>query len=272
MAGRVTLLAVVLLLPGCASSPAVSDAAVAYCAAPGKRQETLDAAVALKLIDSRSAGNKAETEGKSLSFDEWRDQRGPDFNKACSALAEPQMRPPQASSPPGWVTIVVTALTSAFSALVGAGITWVVGNKREDRTRRKQQAVVLRTASSEFVAAVREYCDAKLKDSADGGPPSALELWRKRDALITQFSVTAMLWPRWTAPLALRAEAAAFDGDVERGWGHERNRSELRRRADELVAAAVKLDSRVEVLARGLERPAGAKRLFVSEFGQVVRV
>ncbi|MFJ5984568.1 hypothetical protein [Lentzea sp. NPDC092896] len=161
--------------------------------------------------------------------------------------------------------------TSLFSALVGAWLAWFSANRREDRTRGKAQAVSLRTAASEFVAAVREYCDVQLKGSTDGTPPSAAALWRKRDLLANQFAVTALLWPDWTAPKLLRDETMAFGDDVASGWQFDRDRTELRPRAAALNAAAAKLDGRAEVLARALERPADAGKLFAPEFGEGAR-
>jgi len=270
MADRSTLLVLLFLLTGCASAPTVSDAAVVYCADKGRQSETLEAAASLKLVDSTSFGNRVVVGGKTLSFDEWRDQRQPDFVKACNALAEPVLKPAPPSSSP-WVSTVLTMLASLLVAGAGAWAAWFTANRREDRTRGKQQAVSLRTASNEFVAAVREYCDVQLKGSADGTPPSAAELWRKRDLLANQFAVTALLWPEWTAPRTLRGEAMAFGGDVASGWQFDRDRTELRPRADGLNAAAAKLDGRVEVLARALERPADAEKLFAPEFGEGAR-
>jgi hypothetical protein len=273
MAGRVMLLLLLLfLLAGCASAPTVSDAAVVYCAEQGRQSETLRAADSLNLVDSTSFGNRVVVGGKTLSFDEWRDQRRADFVKACNALAEPVMKPASPSSTPGWLSTILTVLTSLFSALVGAWLAWFTANRREDRTRGRQQAVTLRTASNEFVGAVREYCDVQLKGSADGTPPSAAELWRKRDLLANQLAVTALLWPDWAAPKTVRGEAMAFGEDVASGWQHyERDKTELRPRADELNAAAAKLDGRIEVLARALERPADAEKLFTHEFGEGAR-
>jgi hypothetical protein len=268
MAGRMTLLVPLFLLTGCGSAPTVSDAAVVYCTTSARQSETVQAAAALKLVDSTSFGNKVVAGGKTLSFDEWRDQHKTNFGKACNALADPVMKP---SSPPTWLTTLLAALTSLFSALVGAWAAWYTANRREDRTRGKQQAVALRTASNEFVAAVREYCDVRLKGSADGTPPSASEVWRKRDLLANQFAVTGLLWPDWTVPRALRAEVMAFGDGVEDGWRFDRDRTELRPRAAELNAAAARLDGGVEVLARALERPADAKQLFAAEFGEVAR-
>ncbi|MFJ8959049.1 hypothetical protein ACIRG5_06630 [Lentzea sp. NPDC102401] len=271
MAGRSTLLILLFLLAGCASAPTVSDAAAVYCAARGRQSETLEAAASLKLVDSTSFGNRVVVGGKTLSFDEWRDQRRADFVKACNALAEPVMKPASPSSTPGWLSTLLTVVTSLVSALVGAWLAWFTANRREDRARGKQQAVSLRTAGNEFVAAVREYCEVQLKGSADGSPPSATELWRKRDVLANQIAVTALLWPDWTAPKVLRGEVMAFGGDVASGWRFDRNRTELRPRADELNAAAAKLDGRVEVLARALERPADAEKLFAPEFAEGAR-
>ncbi|SFQ99810.1 hypothetical protein SAMN04488564_101932 [Lentzea waywayandensis] len=271
MAGRSTLLVLLFLLTGCASAPTVSDAAAVYCTAKGRQSETLEAAASLKLVDSTSFGNRVVVGGKTLSFDEWRDQRRADFVKACNALAEPVLKPASPSSSPVWVSTVFTMLASLLVAGAGAWAAWFTANRREDRTRGKQHAVSLRTASNEFVAAVREYCDVQLKGSTDGTPPSAAELWRKRDLLANQFAVTALLWPDWTAPRTLRGEAMAFGDGVASGWQFDRNRTELRPRAAELNAAAAKLDGRVEVLARALERPSDAEKLFAPEFGEGAR-
>ncbi|MET9225515.1 hypothetical protein [Lentzea sp. NPDC003310] len=259
MAGRMTLLVLLLLPAGCGTAPTISDAAVVHCAAPARQQETLQAAAALRLVDSTSFGNKVVVGGKTLSFDEWRDGYRTNFVKACAALSEPVMKP---ASTPAWLTTLLTVATSLFSALVGAWVAWYTANRRDDRTRGKQQAVALRTASGEFVAAVRDYGDVRLRGSADGTPPSAAEVWRRRDLLANQVAVAALLWPDWTAPRTLRTELAAFGETVEDGWDFDRDRTELRPRADALTAAAVGIDGRVEVLARALERPADAEKLF----------
>ncbi|WP_394621463.1 hypothetical protein JNUCC0626_20895 [Lentzea sp. JNUCC 0626] len=270
MAGRVMLLVPLFALVGCGSTPTVSDAAVVYCTTPARQSETLAAAKSLRLVDSTPGGNQVVVGGKTLSFDEWREQRRADFVKACTAFADPVVKP-ASSGTPAWLSTLLTVLTGLFSTLAGAWVAWFSANRREDRTRGKHQAVALRTASTEFVAAVREYGEAWQRRSPDGTQPSAAALLRKRDVLANQFAVTTLLWPAWTAPGVLRAEAMAFGDGVESGWGFDRDRTELKPRAQALNDKAAVLDRRVEVLARALERPADAEKLFAAEFAEAAR-
>ncbi|MGW4212280.1 hypothetical protein ACWEIJ_30105 [Lentzea sp. NPDC004789] len=157
-------------------------------------------------------------------------------------------------------------LTGLFSAFVGARLTWVTTNRREDRNRAKEHSVALRRASREFVDEVRAYCDAQLK-----GPATTVELRRKRDLLTTQLAVTKLMRPEWTAPDVLRAELDAFSADAEQRWGFTRDRSERQPRVDEVTKAVRELDRRIEVVVQALQLPSGdAAALLDAEFEQVV--
>ena len=262
MIGRMSLL-VLMLLAGCGAAPQISDAAVVHCLS--HRSETADAAVALRLADSTSFGNRIVAGGRTMEFDEWRRTRQVEFEKACSAVAEPHMRPPVPSSAPGWVTTVITVLAGLVSTFLGAVIAYVFTNRREDRNRAKEHAIALRRASREFVDEVRGYCDAQLK-----GLASAAELRRKRDQLNTQLAVTRLMRPEWSAPDTLRAELDAFCDSVEEGWYVDNDRSERRPRAAEVTKAAETLDRRIEAVVQALQRPDAADELLEAEFGQVV--
>lgn len=261
MIGRLSLL-VLVLLAGCGAAPQISDAAVVYC--ESHRSETVDAAVALKLADSTSIGNKIVVGNSTLEFDEWRKTRQVEFAKACAAAAEPQMRPPQSSSP-SWIPTAITAVASLISTLAGAFIAYVATNRREDRNRAKEHAVALRKASREFVDEVRDYCDARLK-----GLASAVEVRRKRDQLNTQLAVTRLMRPEWSAPQLLRTELDALCDSVEEGWDFDNDRSEQQPRAAAVTRAAETLDRRIEVVVQALQRPDDADALLDAEFGQVV--
>ncbi|MET8764630.1 hypothetical protein [Lentzea sp. NPDC004782] len=155
--------------------------------------------------------------------------------------------------------------SSLASLFLGAWITWVSTNRREDRNRAKEHAIALRKAGREFVDEVRDYCDAQLKDNG-----STAELRRKRDQLNTQLAVTRLMRPEWTAPDVLRAELDAFDGSVAEGWYFEDDRSERRPRAAAVIEAVETLDRRIEVVVQALQRPGDADDLLGAEFGQVV--
>jgi hypothetical protein len=264
MIGRMSLL-VLVLLAGCGAAPAISDAALAYCSS--HRSETVDAAVALGVGNSTTFGNRIVVDGNTtLEFDEWRRSRQPEFERACAAAAEPQMRPPAPSSTPAWIVPAITALAGLLSTLLGARITWVATNRREDRNRAVDHGIALRKASRELVDEVRAYCDTQLK-----GPASATELRRKRDLLNTQLAVTKLMRPEWSAPDVLRTELDTFGDTVEEGWDFDDDRSERQPRVAAVTKAAETLDRRIEVVVQALQRPADADELLVAEFGQVAR-
>jgi hypothetical protein len=262
MIGRLSLL-VLVLLAGCGAAPQISDAALVYCSA--HRSETADAAVALRLADSSAIGNKIVVDKKTIGFDEWRRTRQMEFERACSAVAEPNMRPPAPNSTPAWVGTTITVVTGLISTFAGALIAYWFTNRREDRNRAKEHAIALRRASREFVDQVRDYCAAQLK-----GQASAAELRRKRDQLNTQLTVTKLMRPEWSAPDVLRTEVDAFCDSVEEGWDVENDRSERKPRSAEVVKAAETLDRRIEVVVQALQRPNVADALLDAEFGQVV--
>lgn len=262
MIGRMPLL-VLVLLAGCGAAPVVSDAALVYCSS--HRSETVAAAVALGIEDSTAIGNRVVVDGKTLEFDEWRKTRRAQFERACAAAAEPQMRPPAAGSAPSWIPTLITAVVGLLSTLAGALITRLATNRREDRNRAVEHAIALRKASREFVDEVRVYCDTQLK-----GPASAAALREKQHLLNTQLAVTALLRPKWTVPDALRTELGLFGDSVQEGWHFKSDKKERQPRAAEVLAAAETLDKRIEVVVQALQRPADADELLTAEFGQVV--
>lgn len=261
MIGRWSLL-VLVLLAGCSSTPPISDAALVHCAS--HRSDTVDAAVALGLVDSTSTGNRILKDGKPVEFNEWRRTRQQEFEKACKAVAEPHMQPPAAASTPGWVTTAITVAATLLSTALGWWITWVTTNRREDRNRAKEHAVALRKASRELVDEVRDYCDAQLK-----GQATPAELRRKRDQLNTQLAVTKLMRPDWSAPDALRAELDAFGNSVEERWGFKNDKRERQPRVAEVTGEVRTLDRRVEVVVQALQLPRDADRLLDAEFGRV---
>ncbi|WP_157984660.1 hypothetical protein [Lentzea terrae] len=254
-------LLVLVLLAGCGAAPVVSDAALVYCSS--HRSETVAAAVALGIEDSTAIGNRVVVDGKTLEFDEWRKTRRAQFERACAAAAEPQMRPPAAGSAPSWIPTLITAVVGLLSTLAGALITRLATNRREDRNRAKEQAVALRKASREFADEVRDYCDAQLR-----GQASAIELRRKRDQLNTQLAVTKLMRPEWSAPDELRSELDAFAESAEQGWRVKNDRRERQPRVIEVTQAARALDRRIEVVVQALQRPAHADELLHAEFRQ----
>lgn len=261
MIGR-WLLLVLVVLAGCSASP-ISDAALVHCAS--HRSDTVDAAVALGLVDSTSIGNRILKDGYPLEFDEWRRTRQQEFEKACKAAAEPHMQPAAPASAPGWVTTAITVAATLLSTALGWWITWVTTNRREDRNRAREHSVELRRAGREFVDEVRDYCATQLRERA-----SPTELRRKRDLLNTQLAVTKLMRPDWSAPDVLRTELDAFGDSVEEGWYFENDRSERQPRAAEVTAAAAKLDRRIEVVVQALRRPGDASEWLDDEFGRVV--
>lgn len=258
MASRLCLLLTgsLALLTACSAAP--SDAALVQCTAPAQQARTVEAAISLELVGKDSERDNISVDGKEYRFDQWRDERFEDFTRACEAFVE-QTRP---ATPNPLVTQIVAAVISFLTLLVGAMVTWVVTNTRDEINRRRQQADDLHKASRAFVAAVRDYCDARLRGTEAGGPPSMVEVIRTRDDLAGQLARTALLLPQRKDPDVLRAELTGnvLGNEIETGWDFERSREERRPRADEVNNAVNELDRRIDMVVRELERPTLAAR------------
>ena len=264
MIGRLVLLLLPLSLMGCASStPVITDAAVVYCAVPVRQSQTVEAAVALRLVDSSSTGNSVAVDGITHTFEEWRDKRRTEFDKACKAVAEPQMRPAATSALPTWATLLISFLAAAL----GAVLSWFLTNQKDQRNRRQQHAVVLRTAGDEFVSAMYAYRDAQLK----GDSPADTDLRAKRDRLSQPLAVDKHLRPAWHEVDVVQTDlAAVFTDATETPWRFSDHKEELRPRADRLTGASEVLDRRIAALASSLERPRRAKTLLNAKFPSAV--
>lgn len=262
MASRLCLLLTgsFALLTACSAAP--SDAALVQCTAPAQQSRTVEAAVSLELVGKDSERDNISVDGKGYRFDAWRDERFEDFTRACEALVE-QTRP---ATPNPLVTQIVAAVMSFVTLLVGALVTWVATSTRDEINRRRQQASELHKASRAFVVAVRDYCEARLRGT-EAGPPSLSEVNRTRDELAGQLARTAVLRPQWKDTDALHAELTGnvLGNEIETGWDFERSREERRPRADEVNNAVNKLDRRIDVVVRALERPMLPSRKMLEE-------
>ncbi|MCP2203320.1 hypothetical protein LX90_007043 [Lentzea flava] len=246
------------LLMVCSCAP--SDVAVVQCATPAQRARTVEGAISLGIVGKDSTPDRISVKNETMNFDEWRDRKPGEFTRACEAVA------PVAPSP--LLTQVISVLSSLGLLAVGVVATWTTTTWRDGINRRKQQAEALHKASRAFVGAVRDYCDARLRGTADHGPPPLQDVRHKRDDLAAQLVRVEAARPKWTAPAALRAEliGGPLGDDIETKWEIERSREERRPRADEVNKAVNELDRRIDVVVRALESPGRTRRELLREF------
>jgi hypothetical protein len=254
MVGRLCLLTMgsLAFVTGCTTTP--PDVAVVQCTAPAQRERTVDGAISLGLVGENSKPERISANGETLVFQDWRAKKPEDFARACNAVA------PVAPSP--LRTQVIAALISLAALAVGVAATWFTTSWRDGINRRKRQADALHDASRAFVGAVRDYCDARLRGTADLGPPSPQDVRHKREDLAAQLTRVVAARPRWAAPKALRAELASgpLGDDIETKWEIKRSREERRPRADDVTKAVDDLDRRIDFVVQALEGAPKARR------------
>ncbi|MBF8193110.1 hypothetical protein ITP53_47070 [Nonomuraea sp. K274] len=245
-------LCLVPILQACGTgADRAADARTVYCLGGGQRAALAEAAVALQLAMAGTARDQVTVSGRELTLEDWRKERAPAFDRACSALAAASKDGPAPAPSSGLDALLAVLLPVAL----GAGLTLVTAEWRSARDLGRLRADGVRTAAHAFVEAARDYAGAWVGLKYGDASPRDDLLGRLRGELDGQLRRVEVVRRGWRAVGRLRAtlDSGPLGASLSEGWQDASPaRAERERRLEAVLA---EFDADCERVAHGLERP-----------------
>jgi hypothetical protein len=169
LAIAVLLILISVVLP---RGSAASDSRRIFCLTGSQRQALASAAVTLGVARPGATPGEVSVAGHSLTLETWRQRRPGDFDRTCSALMDAARVTQPAST--GVNSQLLSAATALFSAIIGAGLTWVIGESRATAERSRLQGEALSTAGVTFAQEAERYITEWMGPHGRGTPSDHL--------------------------------------------------------------------------------------------------
>jgi hypothetical protein len=222
----------------------LTDADVVYCLSNGQRAGLADAAVTLGLVGEASRAGDVVVDGQEVPVSVWRERRGEDFERACSAI-----RPAKQ----GALTPLQSALLATFNVVVGGLLGFGSANLVQRFARIRQNGRSLRAAATAFLAAARAY--ARAWD--DPVQPSDLAVQDRRAELMAELRMIRFEHPGSPAGAILDRLSTELSDQVFRQW-RPQNRDSVENLLQTLETEVFELAQLIEHPGRSRARLRGA--------------
>jgi hypothetical protein len=251
--------ALLTALPALADPPAMlSDADIVFCLSADQRAPLADAAVALGLAAPAGRPGELSVNNAPVSVQRWRELRGADFVRACTALVAAREGTAAAAkaAPPnedGAGAKLLDLLPVALGALL-TGVTALVGSWWKDNIGARRGLAADLAAAIRVLGVALERVIASGEVTADQQPARLAAQQAYTDALSAVRRVL-IAYPGQPQPAALqeRLTAGGFAADLTGWYGDPGERAA---RATRLRTRLAEIDELTDRIAAALQRRA----------------